>query len=84
MLDINGQPIEKGKLAQLLCEVTKVTNEGVVLRVMNSELTIAVGCKHDEVLGGLVADSELTAFETETEGVQLPSEGDGLQLSAFE
>lgn len=84
MLDINGQPLEEGKLAQLLCEVTKISAEGVVLRVMNSELAIAVGCKHDEVLGGLVADSELTAFETPPDGPGSEQDGDDVQVSVFE
>jgi hypothetical protein len=84
MLDINGQPLEEGKLAQLLCEVTKISNEGVVLRVMNSELAIAVGCKHDEVLGGLVADSELTAFEIPPDGPRSEQDGDEVQISIFE
>jgi hypothetical protein len=66
MLDINGQELREGAAAQLLCEITHIGAEGIALRVMNSELAILVGVKHDEVLGGLVADSELTAFvETE-------------------
>jgi hypothetical protein len=62
MLDINGQRLLPGKPASLLCEILAVEDDHVRVRVMNSELEIAVGVKHDEVLGGLVADSELTAF----------------------
>jgi hypothetical protein len=62
MLDINGQRLLPGKPASLLCEILAVEDDHVRVRVMNSELEIAVGTKHDEVLGGLVADSELTAF----------------------
>jgi len=64
MLDINGQRLRSGDEAQLLCEILAVSEEGVRVRVMNSDLEILVGCKHDEVLGGLVADSELTLFES--------------------
>jgi hypothetical protein len=60
--DINGQELIEGGAALLLCEILSIGADGVVLRVMNSELEIAVGAKHDEVLGGLVAESELTAF----------------------
>lgn len=62
MLDINGQEIRAGGHALLLCEVIEVDDDQVRIRVMNSEMELAVGCHHDEVLGGLVADSELTAF----------------------
>jgi hypothetical protein len=63
VLDINGQPLREGAAAMLLCEIVAIEDGGVLVRVMNSELEILVGTKHDEVLGGLVADSELTAFE---------------------
>jgi hypothetical protein len=62
MLDINGQEFRKGGAALLLCEVLEVLDEGVRVRIMNSEIELLVGAKHDEVLGGQVADSELTAF----------------------
>jgi hypothetical protein len=62
MLDINGQELRVGECALLLCEVLDITPEGVRVRVMNSTEELLVGVKHDEVLGGLVADSELTAF----------------------
>jgi hypothetical protein len=61
--DINGGELREGGMAMLLCEVLAVDDSSVRVRVMNSELEILVGAKHDEVLGGLVADSELTAFE---------------------
>jgi hypothetical protein len=62
MLDINGQELRKNGMALLLCEVLEIQPDQIHLRVMNSEMELAVGAKHDEVLGGLVADSELTAF----------------------
>ena len=69
MLDINGSPLLPGRAASLLCEILAVEDDHVRVRVMNSELEIAVGAKHDEVLGGLVADSELTAFEEQLSAV---------------
>jgi hypothetical protein len=63
VLDVNGGQLREGGMAMLLCEVLAIENDGVRVRVMNSELEILVGTKHDEVFGGLVADSELTAFE---------------------
>jgi hypothetical protein len=63
MLDINGGELRQGGLAQLLCEVVEISDQGVRLRVMNSDMDLFVEAKHDEVLGGLVADSELTTFE---------------------
>ena len=63
MLDINGGQLREGGMAMLLCEVVAIEAGHVLLRVMNSDLEISVGAKHDEVLGGLVADSELTAFD---------------------
>jgi len=62
MKDVNGGDLRVGGMAMLLCEVQQIDADGVHLRVMNSELDVLVGFKHDEVLGGLVADSELTAF----------------------
>jgi hypothetical protein len=61
--DINGGELREGGAAMLFCEVLAIDAEGIHLRVMNSEQMLLVGYKHDEVLGGLVADSELTAFE---------------------
>jgi hypothetical protein len=63
LLDINGQELREGGLALLLCEIVGIEGGQVRIRVMNSEMELAVGSKHDEVLGGQVADSELTAFE---------------------
>ncbi len=59
--DVNGQELKKGGLALLLCEIVDVETELVRIRIMNSEMELAVGISHDEVLGR-VADSELTAF----------------------
>ena len=63
MLDINGAALAEGDTAQLLCEIRQITGDGIVVRVMNSEMELLIGAKHDEVLGGMVADSELTLFE---------------------
>lgn len=63
MLDINGAKLEVGALAQLLCEIVSIDEEGIRVRIMNSSEELLVGIKHDEVLGGDVADSELVAFE---------------------
>jgi|HubBroStandDraft_6_1064221.scaffolds.fasta_scaffold00599_20 hypothetical protein len=63
MKDINGGELREGGMAMLLCEVLAIDADGARVRVMNSELEILVGAKHDEVLGGIVADSELTAFD---------------------
>ena len=63
MYDINGQPIAEGDTVQLLCKVVSADpREGVRVRVMNSEMELVVGCKHDEALGGCIADSELAKF----------------------
>jgi hypothetical protein len=63
MFDINGQPLAAGDPVQLLCEVVSVDQaEGVRVRILNSEMELVVGCKHDEALGGWVADSELAKF----------------------
>lgn len=67
MLDINGQELHEGATASLLCEILSISSEGIHVRIMNSETELLIGCKHDEVLGGLVADSELTAFEEQAQ-----------------
>jgi hypothetical protein len=68
VFDINGQPLRQGRDALLLCEILDITERGVHLRVRNSTEEMLVSITHDEVLGGLVAGSELTAFlETENE-----------------
>lgn len=85
MLDINGQEIREGGLAMLLCEVLEIDPTGVRIRIMNSDLEMVVGAKHDEVLGGMVADSELTAFiEGPADQVQDDSQADGVKISGFE
>jgi hypothetical protein len=64
MKDINGGELREGGAAMLLCEVVAIESDSVRVRVMNTDdLYIDVAAKHDEVLGGMVADSELTAFE---------------------
>jgi hypothetical protein len=74
MLDVNGGTLREGGIAMLLCEVLAINADGVRVRIMNSEQEILVGAKHDEVLGGHVADSELTAFDPEiAAGLQSPS-----------
>lgn len=88
-LDINGQEIREGGLALLLCEVVEIEPTVVRVRIMNSEIELGVGTKRDEVLGGQVADSELTAFvEISTDSalnrVQAQPEADGVAISRFE
>lgn len=61
--DINGGELREGGMAMLLCEVVAIDQQGVRVRVMNSELEVLVGMKRDEVFDGIVADSELTAFD---------------------
>jgi hypothetical protein len=85
MLDINGQPIEEGRLALLLCEVLAIEPDGVRIRIMNSDMELSVGAKVDEVLGGMVADSELTAFvETPAEPEHDDSQADEVKILRFE
>lgn len=62
MLDINGNEFKVGTGAFLLCEVVEIREDGIMVRIMNSDTHYLVNAKHDEVFGGLVADSELTAF----------------------
>ena len=85
MLDINGQELREGGLALLLCEIVAIEPAAVRIRIMNSDMELAVGAKHDEVLGGLVADSELTAFlENPQPEAPARSEADGVAISGFE
>ena len=64
MLDINGREVVPKQIAQLLCEVLSADpDEGVAVRILNSETELVVGCKHDEALGGVVADSEFAVFD---------------------
>lgn len=86
MLDINGNEVREGAAAMLLCEVVAIEPAGVRIRIMNSEMELGVGAKHDEVLGGLVADSELTAFleEPAPSKAQTEAEADGVAISGFE
>jgi len=63
MRDINGQELVAGGAAQLLCEILEVApDEGVRVRILNSEQELLIGCKYDEALGGHVADSELAVL----------------------
>lgn len=80
MLDINGQELRQGGLASLLCEVLEVEADHVRIRVMNSDMEMAVGAKHDEVLGGMVADSELTAFMEEPPALCRDDQADGVKV----
>jgi hypothetical protein len=89
MLDINGQELRQGKLGLLLCEILDLDGEGARVRILNSDMELYVGARHDEALGGLVADSELTAFvEAEptesTERDRAEAADDGMALEAFE
>ena len=90
MFDVNGQELRAGALAQLLCEVLEVDErEGVRVRILNSETELAVGCKRDEVMG-VVADSELVAFEgapdvtTVTTVTSRDDQADGVKLCRME
>jgi hypothetical protein len=62
MLDINGAELQEGGAALLLCQIVAFEPDGIRVCVMNSEQELLIGTRHDEVLGGDVADSELTAF----------------------
>jgi hypothetical protein len=62
LLDINGRELREGGEALLLCEIVAFETDGIRVRVMNSEEEFLVGTRYDEVLGGEIADSELTAF----------------------
>lgn len=85
MKDINGGELRERGMAMLLCEVVAIEEKCVHLRVMNSDLEIAVGAKHDEVLGGLVADSELTAFEpAPANNFQNDDQADGVKTCQME
>jgi len=87
MLDINGQPLRQGKLAQILCEILEVDDQGVLVRLLNSDIEVLVGARVDEPLGGLVADSELTAFveaPDEAEEARVEAAAEGMALEAFE
>lgn len=63
MLDINGIEITEGGAGQLLCEVLSVEEDGVHVRILNSETELLIGCKHDEALGGVIADSEFAMLD---------------------
>ena len=67
MLDINGGELREGEAALLLCHVVSIDPEGIRVRIMNSDMELLVGTRHDEALGGEVADSELTAIAPEPE-----------------
>ena len=71
--DINGQLLNQGDAVQLLCKIVSLDPaEGIRVRIMNSEMELLIGCKHDEALGGMVADSELAKF-VEIDGNQIPN-----------
>jgi hypothetical protein len=70
MLDINGQELREGGAALLLCEIVAFEPEGIHVRIMNSDMSILVGVRNDEALGGLVADSELTALPAREESAK--------------
>lgn len=82
MLDINGQELRVGRNGFLLCEILEITDEGVRVRILNSDMELLVGHKYDEVLGGQVADSELTAFEVAVP--EKPHVSDSVAFSRFE
>lgn len=58
MRDVNGAEIVAGELMALLCTVSEIREEGVIVRVLNSQMELLVSCERDEVLGS-IAGSEL-------------------------
>jgi len=90
MKDINGHELREGAAALLLCEVRSIEQHQVIIRIMNSDTELAVGTKHDEVLGGLVADSELTAFDVSDAHLQrdlaidIDNQADGVKTCRME
>ena len=72
MLDINGHELGVGDYAQLLVRVEEISDEGIRVRIANSEMELRVGFKNDEALGGLVADSELIFLASAAE-IQTPA-----------
>ena len=66
----------------MLCEIIGIDEEGIRIRVMNSDQELLVGTKHDEVLGGDVADSELVAFEPAP--VAAAADNDGVRTCRME
>jgi hypothetical protein len=85
VLDINGQELCAGGDAMLLCEILEISDEYVRIRVRNSTTELFVSITHDEVLGGLVAGSELTAFlEARTSEVNRGQMDDGVTAAGFE
>jgi hypothetical protein len=77
MLDINGQELRERDLVQILCEIVELDpNEGVKVRILNSEQELLVTLQQDEVLGGLVASSELSKFIPSPAPCLMPLAGD--------
>jgi hypothetical protein len=94
MLDINGQELHDGDTVQLLCEIVAIDgddNDGVRLRILNSELELLITADDDEVLGR-VASSELMKLnvarhpEAVKEAAELgfDSQADGVKLGTME
>lgn len=84
MKDINGGEFREAGMAMLLCEVVEILDAGVRVRIMNSQQELFVSAKRDEVLGGLVADSELTAFNPDDVPADPDPDTDSVALSSFE
>lgn len=60
MLDSTGQNLEVGDTAQLLCEVTAIDEDGVRVRVLNSEQELLISIEPgDEIMAPHVS-AELT------------------------
>lgn len=84
MLDINGQELDERDLVQLLCEVVSIDEEGIRVRILNSEQELLVSVQRDEVLG-LHASPELTKFEGQTPApLSDDSQADGVKLWPME
>jgi len=93
MLDVNGQELREGDLVQMLCEIVSIDgeDEGVRVRILNSEQELLVTAHDDEVLGR-VASSELMKVDVarhpeavkEAADLGFDSQADGIKLGTME
>jgi|GEM_PF-5232179 len=61
MWDKGGLPIGEQDLCQLLCTVEEIHEDGIVVRILNSDMELKVSAHCDEVLGA-VASPELVKY----------------------
>lgn len=59
MHDINGETIAADDEMQLACKVIDILDDGILVRILNSEMELLISYQHDEVLG-TIASAELT------------------------